>query len=92
MTGWATLGLEAAGVDPIALSRGGKTPIAYLRSTVGELEGAADLERTILVVEAAGLDPRRFAGRNLVRKLAQAARSDGSWGGQVNPTAFGCWR
>ncbi len=89
MTGWATLGLEAAGVDPSTLSRGGKTPLSYLRSTVGDLEDAAALERTILVVDAAGLDPRRFAGRNLVRKLLKQRGSNGSWGGQVNPTAFG---
>ena len=89
MTGWATLGLEAAGVDPRGLSRGGKTPLSYLRSTAGELEGAADLERTILVVKAAGLEPRRFAGRNLVRRLLKQRGSDGSWGRQVNPTAFG---
>ena len=89
MTGWATLGLEAAGVDPRGLRRGGKTPLSYLRSTAGDLEDAADLERTILVVEAAGLEPRRFAGRNLVRRLLKQRDSDGSWGGQVNPTAFG---
>lgn len=89
MTGWAALGLEAAGVDPSSLSRGGKTPLSYLRSTVGGLEDAAALERTILAVEAAGLDSRRFAGRNLVKKLLKQRGSNGSWGGQVNPTAFG---
>ena len=89
MTGWATLGLEAAGVDPASVSRNGKTPLSYLRSTAGGLRDAAELERTILVVEAAGLSSRRFAGRNLVRRLLKQRRGDGSWGGQVNPTAFG---
>ena len=40
-------------------------------------------------VEAAGLNSRRFAGRNLVRKLLRQRDPNGSWGGQVNPTAFG---
>jgi hypothetical protein len=89
MTGWATLGLEAAGIDPSGLSRGGKTPISFLRSNADAIQDATDLERTILVVEAAGINSRRFAGRNLVKGLLARRDRNGSWGGQVNATAFG---
>ena len=35
---WVMLGLEAAGRNPLDVSRGGNTPVDYLRSKVGELE------------------------------------------------------
>ena len=89
MTGWSALGLEAAGVNPLDLDRGDATPISYLAGTVGEIRTTGDLERTILVLRGAGLDPRRFHGHDLVRRLLARRGKDGSWGGQVNPTAFG---
>jgi Prenyltransferase and squalene oxidase repeat len=89
MTGWAALGLEAAGVNPLDLGRGDGTPISYLAGTVGEISTTGDIERTILVLRGAGLDPRHFHGHDLVRRLLARRGKDGSWGGQVNPTAFG---
>jgi hypothetical protein len=89
MTGWAVLGLEAAGVNPLDLDSGDATPITYLASTVGEISTTGDLERTILVLRGAGLNPRRFQGHDLVSRLLARRGSDGSWGAQVNPTAFG---
>jgi hypothetical protein len=89
MTGWAVLGLEAAGVNPLDLSHGDATPISYLAGTVGEITTTGDIERTILVLRGAGLDPRHFQGHDLVRRLVARRGGDGSWGGQVNPTAFG---
>ena len=89
MTGWAVLGLEAAGINPLDLDRGDATPISYLAGTVGEITTTGDIERTILVLRGAGLDPRRFHGHDLVRRLLARRGRDGSWGGQVNPTAFG---
>jgi energy-coupling factor transport system substrate-specific component len=89
MTGWAVLGLEAAGINPLDLDRGDATPISYLAGTVGEITTTGDIERTILVLRGAGLDPRRFHGHDLVRRLIARRGRDGSWGGQVNPTAFG---
>ncbi len=89
MTGWASLGLESVGVNPRDLRSGGATPISYLKQESGPLREAGDLERTILVVTAAGLDPRSFGGRDLVARLRAARGADGSWGGQVNLTAFG---
>jgi uncharacterized membrane protein len=89
MTGWAVLGMEAAGVNPLDLDRGDATPITYLAGTVGEITTTGDIERTILLLRGAGLDPRRFQGHDLVRRLQARRGGDGSWGGQVNPTAFG---
>jgi energy-coupling factor transport system substrate-specific component len=89
MTGWAVLGLEAAGVNPLDLDHGDATPISYLAGTVGQITTTGDIERTILLLHGAGLNPRHFQGRDLVSRLLARRGGDGSWGGQVNPTAFG---
>jgi energy-coupling factor transport system substrate-specific component len=89
MTGWAVLGLEAAGVNPLDVDHGDATPMSYLAGTVREISTTGDLERTILVLRGAGLDPRHFQGHDLVARLLARRGGDGSWGGQVNPTAFG---
>jgi energy-coupling factor transport system substrate-specific component len=88
MTGWACLGLEASGRNPRDLRRNGQTPISYLRRTGAEIRSVGDIERTILVLVGAGVDPREF-GRDLVARLRNHRLGDGSWPGQVNPTAFG---
>ena len=62
VTGWTVLGLEAAGRHPLDVRRGARTPIDYIRSGVGALAETGELERTILVLRGAGLDPRRFGG------------------------------
>ena len=69
MTGWAMLGLEAAGRNPLDVARGGHTPVDFLRGHVDELSSPGDLARTILALEGAGVDPREFGGRNLVSAL-----------------------
>jgi energy-coupling factor transport system substrate-specific component len=89
MTGWSVLGLEAAGVNPLDVDHGDATPISYLAGTVGEITTTGDIERTILLLRGAGLDPRSFQGHDLVRRLLARRGGDGSWAGQVNPTAFG---
>jgi energy-coupling factor transport system substrate-specific component len=89
MTGWAVLGLEGAGINPLDLDHGDATPISYLAGNVGEISTTGDIERTILVLRGAGLDPRRFQGHDLVGRLLARRGKDGSWGGQVNQTAFG---
>jgi energy-coupling factor transport system substrate-specific component len=89
LTGWAVLALEGAGSHPKSISSGGKSALTYLRSTASEVTTTGDIERTILALSAAGLDPARFNGRDLVRRLLARRGSDGSWSGQVNPTAFG---
>jgi energy-coupling factor transport system substrate-specific component len=89
ITGWAVLGLEAAGRHPLELRRGGRSPISYLRSEAGDLRSTGDLERTILALEGAGVDPRGFGGRDLVAELRKRRSRSGSFEGQVNLTAFG---
>ena len=89
ITGWAALGLESAGRNPLDVRRGGRSPIDYLRSQAGDLRSTGDLERTILALEGAGVDPRGFGGRDLVAELRRRRSRSGSFEGQVNLTAFG---
>jgi energy-coupling factor transport system substrate-specific component len=86
ITGWVVLGLESAGVNPLDV--GSPSPIAYLRGTVKEIRTTGDIERTILALVGAGLDPRDFAGADLVSRLRARRGGDGSIAGQVNLTAF----
>ncbi|MEK6271135.1 MAG: prenyltransferase/squalene oxidase repeat-containing protein [Actinomycetota bacterium] len=89
ITGWAALGLESAGRNPLDLRRGGPSPVGYLRSQAAGLRSTGDLERTILALEGAGVNPRRFGGRDLVAALRKRRSRSGSFDGQVNLTAFG---
>jgi energy-coupling factor transport system substrate-specific component len=89
MTGWTMLGLEAAGRNPLDVRSGGNSPLDFLRARIGRLRSTGDLERTILALDAAGRNARRFAGVDLVRQLRSKRSSDGSFQGQVNLTAFG---
>lgn len=89
MTGWAGLGLAAAGHNPQDVKRGKRSLIDYVRRNAGSLNDTGELSRTILLVKAAGLSPRRFAGRDLVAQLQNRRRSNGSFDGLVNQTAFG---
>ena len=90
ITGWAMLGLEAAGRNPLDVSQGGRTPVDYLRCDVGELESTGDFARTILALEGAGVDaallrrqrPGQLAGQaprqqRLLRRLAGLDRLRG---------------
>jgi prenyltransferase beta subunit len=89
-SGWAGLGLGAARRNPAEVHRRrGRTLITYVRRHVRSLSDVGELERTLLVLGAAGTSPRRFAGRNLVAELSHRRRGDGSWEGLVNHTAFG---
>jgi energy-coupling factor transport system substrate-specific component len=89
MTGWASLGLEAADINPLDVAKGGETPISYLRAHASEVRSVGDLERTVLVLRGAGLGARGFGGRDLVAELRRARGGDGSYAGAVNLTAFG---
>jgi squalene-hopene cyclase-like protein/prenyltransferase/squalene oxidase-like repeat protein len=90
MTGWSSLGLAAAGLNPRdAKRKRGSSAIDYLRANGKGFRDIGDLQRTILVVRAAGLSPRRFAGANLLAKLRRAQSADGSWRSNTAWTAFG---
>jgi len=88
-TGWSALGLAAARRNPRDISRRrGRAITTYLRRA-GSIEDTGELERTIMVLRASGLSPRRFGGRDLVAELVRRRRGDGSWQGNVAFTAFG---
>jgi hypothetical protein len=88
ITCWVMLGLEAAGHNPLDVASGGKTPVDYLHSSLGQVKSPGDLARTVLALEGAGVDPRDFGGQNLVSKLLSKRRKDGSYEGWPNSTAF----
>lgn len=89
-TGWAALGLAAAGISP-AEARGVSTPSAldYLRSRAAGLTDLGDLERTLLVLGAGGASPRDFGGRDLLGAVERRQRPDGSFPGGATLTSFG---
>ncbi len=89
VTGWTVLGLAAAGRHPLEVRSGGRTPIAFMRAGARSLSETGELERTILALRGAGLDPRRFGGRDLLADLDRKRRPDGSFSGLSNWTAFG---
>jgi energy-coupling factor transport system substrate-specific component len=86
-TGWAGLGLAAAGRNPADVSRGRSNVLAYVSSHAGELDDLGGLERTVLLFAAAGR-PAQIGSRDLVAELAGKRRADGSFAGRVNTTAF----
>jgi squalene-hopene cyclase-like protein/prenyltransferase/squalene oxidase-like repeat protein len=88
LTGWAMLGLEAAGRNPFDVERSGRTPIDYLRGHLDEVSSPGDLARTILALEGAGADPRSFGGHDLVSALLKRRAANGSYVGWPGTTSF----
>ena len=89
-SGWSGLGLAAATRNPRDVARrGGRSLAAYVRGGVRGMRDIGEIERTVLVLRAAGLDPRSVAGRDLVAEIEARRRRDGSISGFVSYTAFG---
>jgi energy-coupling factor transport system substrate-specific component len=88
ITGWALLGLEAAGRHPLDVRRSGHSPFDFIRPRTRAAD-TGELERTILALRGAGLSARKFAGQNLVARLLSQQRRDGSFDRLVNLTSFG---
>jgi energy-coupling factor transport system substrate-specific component len=88
ITGWAMLGLEAAGRNPLDVSRGGTTPVDFLRSHIDEMSSSGDLARTIVALEGAGVDPRSFAGHDLIDELQGRRAKNGSFEGWPGTTSY----
>jgi energy-coupling factor transport system substrate-specific component len=88
MTSWAMLALAAVGRNPLDVTKGGKSPVDFLRSHSGEIEDAGDVARTILALEATGVDPRNFAGEDLVERLLAQRRQSGSYQGWPATSAY----
>jgi energy-coupling factor transport system substrate-specific component len=88
-TGWAALGLAAAGRNPRDVTRGGHSMIDYMSANVAKLRGdLGERSRTILALRAAGVSPTKLGGRDLLGELVRAQEDDGSFAGLVNTTAF----
>jgi energy-coupling factor transport system substrate-specific component len=87
-TGWAAMGLAAAGRNPATLRRGGHSVLDSLRGEVSTVESLGDIERTVLAARACGASAYSFAGRNLVAEVLRAREHDNSFDEQVNLSAF----
>jgi energy-coupling factor transport system substrate-specific component len=87
-TGWAAMGLAAAGRNPATFRRNGRSVLDSLRGEAATLSGLGDAERTILAARACGASPYSFAGHNLVAEVLRARAGDDSFDHQVNLTAF----
>jgi prenyltransferase beta subunit len=89
-TGWAGLALGSAGLNPRDVKRSdGRSLASYVLRGSGSLTYIGDIERTVLLARVAGMDPRRFGGRNLLAQIDMRRRGDGSISGFVSFTAFG---
>ena len=85
-SGWAALGLAAAGHNPADVRHGGRSALVYVRlraSRIGRSDDIGELTRSILVLRSAGA-----SADDLVAALLTRRRRDGSFAGRVNTTAF----
>jgi len=91
-SGWAAMGLAAAGRNPLSVRRDGHSVLDALRGEASSLEGAGDLERTILALHACGASvhslPGAGAGGDPVKALLAFRDRNGSFGDLSNLTAF----
>jgi energy-coupling factor transport system substrate-specific component len=88
-TGWVGLGIAATGHNPRDVRNGKATGITYTRHHMPGAHDVGELERTILLLRAAGVSPRSFGHRDLLAQLEALRRPDGSWERLVDHTAFG---
>ena len=86
-TGWAGLGFAAAGRNPRDVKRGGSDLLAYVRAHPEDIGDLGEVNRTIMLLRAAGERPR-VGDRDLVRELLAKRRPNGSFANRVNTTAF----
>ncbi len=87
-SGWAALAFAAQGRNPQVIRNGGQSLTSYIGARLSTASDVGSVERTILVVHAAGLSPTAFGGRDLVAALLSHVRRNGSVGGLVNLTSF----
>ena len=91
-SGWAAMGLAAAGRNPLSVRRDGHSVLDALRDEASSLEGAGDLERTILALHACSASVRSLpgvgAGGDPVRALLAFRDRNGSFCDLSNLTAF----
>jgi energy-coupling factor transport system substrate-specific component len=88
ITAWAMLALAASGRNPLDVAIAGKSPVDFIRSHLDEVKDAGDVARTILALEAAGVDPRSFGSEDLVERLLAQRRQSGSYQGWPATSAY----
>lgn len=79
---WVGLALAAAGINPMDQAKpGGSDLYSYLVAHASELkpDQITDYERNLMVVNAAGGDPRDFGGVDLVETILSRQKPDGSF-------------
>ncbi|MCB0869724.1 MAG: hypothetical protein KDB52_02735 [Solirubrobacterales bacterium] len=86
ITARAMFALAAAGINPLDVKTNA-TPYGYLVNNRDDITEASDIALTILAMKTVGQDPKDFKGRNLIKAL-RARRGNGSFGNDVNVTAF----
>jgi len=89
-TGWAAMALATQRGGGTAVRRALAWTRAHSRDLTGNsgATGIGDLERTILLITAAGRSPRAFARHDLVAALTRHVGQNGAVLGQVNLTTF----
>ncbi len=87
-SGWAALGLAAAGENPQDVTHDGHSLIGYIEAGVASASDPGSVERNILVAGAAGLPATSFGGRDLVAELRADVGRNGSVNNQTNWTSF----
>jgi prenyltransferase beta subunit len=101
---WVALALAAAGINPQDQAQPGGADaygflVGHFRQELGGGDSDAAIpttafERELMVVNASGTDPHRFAGYDLVAEILGRARPDGSFPylpggrGEINDTVF----
>jgi len=85
---WVAMGLAAAGRDPLSLRRAGRSVLDSIRGEAATLEGAGDVERTILALHACGVAPSLPGSGDLIARLPRFRAADGSFVRLVNITSF----
>jgi energy-coupling factor transport system substrate-specific component len=88
-SGWAALALASAGHNPADVTRHGRSLAAYVSRAGRSERDIGEVERTVMVLRAAGRSPRRFGGRDLLAEIAARRRRSGSIANYVSYTAFG---
>ena len=83
-TGWAGLGLAAAGKNPRDARH---DVIAWVRAHPSDISDLGEVNRTIMLLRAAGLPPR-VGNRDLVKELLAKRRPNGAFANRVNTTSF----
>ena len=71
------------------MTRHGRSLAAYVARAGRADRDIGEVERTVMVLSAAGRSPRRYGGRDLLAEIAARRRRDGSIANYVSYTAFG---